>query len=364
MRLTTNMQIETQKIKKILLVFFLVTVFGVSASIFAEENSLGTDNIFLDSDQDGLSDTEEITYGTDPKNPDTDGDGYSDGAEVKSGYDPLKPAPGDKISDNVSKTDIQLELSGSSENNLTEEVSAKLAALVSSGEAAPGEVLVTDIDSIVEESISNGVVSDDIPEINESEIKIKDQSYPDLSEEKRAQKIKEDEEEYTSTILYIMSNNLPYNISEEYGFMSLYQEISRKVKDVLMSPDGVGYFEDLSKKGETIMEQMKEIEVPESMLNYHKEALQIAKYAISLRDTVEIDMSDPMGSLVSLSGVESLMVMTSDFIEKLENERDDYQDETLTSENISTDLSSNTETDANPDNSDSSDENSENTTTE
>lgn len=43
----------------------------------------------LDSDQDGLSDEEEIFYGTDKNNPDTDGDGYLDGAEVKGGYNPL-----------------------------------------------------------------------------------------------------------------------------------------------------------------------------------------------------------------------------------------------------------------------------------
>lgn len=45
----------------------------------------------LDSDADGLTDTEEEGYGTDPLNPDTDGDGYSDGDEVASGYDPNGP---------------------------------------------------------------------------------------------------------------------------------------------------------------------------------------------------------------------------------------------------------------------------------
>lgn len=44
-----------------------------------------------DSDNDGLSLSEEATYGTDPENPDTDGDGYTDGAEVAAGYDPNGP---------------------------------------------------------------------------------------------------------------------------------------------------------------------------------------------------------------------------------------------------------------------------------
>lgn len=43
----------------------------------------------IDSDQDGLMDTEEAKYGTDPLNSDSDGDTYFDGAEVKGGYNPL-----------------------------------------------------------------------------------------------------------------------------------------------------------------------------------------------------------------------------------------------------------------------------------
>ena len=68
----------------------------------------------VDSDNDGLSDAEELQLGTDPRNPDTDGDGlfdgeeekvyhtnpldkdtdkdgYSDGEEVQNGYNPLGP---------------------------------------------------------------------------------------------------------------------------------------------------------------------------------------------------------------------------------------------------------------------------------
>nr|WP_254623535.1 Ig-like domain-containing protein [Myxococcus sp. CA033] len=47
-------------------------------------------SIGLDTDGDGLTDTEEIAIGTDPNNPDTDGDGVSDGIEVEvGGTDPL-----------------------------------------------------------------------------------------------------------------------------------------------------------------------------------------------------------------------------------------------------------------------------------
>ncbi len=56
----------------------------------SEERELGTSIYKIDTDGDGLFDREEVkTYKTDPLNPDTDGDGYLDGQEVKAGYSPL-----------------------------------------------------------------------------------------------------------------------------------------------------------------------------------------------------------------------------------------------------------------------------------
>ncbi len=51
------------------------------------------DLLEIDTDQDGLSDLDEMTlYGTDPYVADTDGDGYGDGVEAEGGYDPLTNA--------------------------------------------------------------------------------------------------------------------------------------------------------------------------------------------------------------------------------------------------------------------------------
>lgn len=56
----------------------------------SEEAILGTDINAADTDNDGLFDRDEVkVYHTDPLKADTDGDGYSDGAEVKGGYNPL-----------------------------------------------------------------------------------------------------------------------------------------------------------------------------------------------------------------------------------------------------------------------------------
>jgi hypothetical protein len=84
--------------KKIKIIAILAVSFVVFATtIFALAQSQNSNPLFLDSDQDGLTDQEEKAIGTDPLKADTDGDGYSDGKEVESGYNPLKPAPGDKL---------------------------------------------------------------------------------------------------------------------------------------------------------------------------------------------------------------------------------------------------------------------------
>lgn len=56
------------------------------------ENEIGTGIYQVDTDNDGLSDGDEvIIWKSDPLNPDTDKDTYQDGQEVKFGYNPLGP---------------------------------------------------------------------------------------------------------------------------------------------------------------------------------------------------------------------------------------------------------------------------------
>jgi len=57
-----------------------------------EEEVLGTDPEKVDTDEDGLSDREEVKiYHTDPLDQDSDGDSYLDGEEIENGYNPLGP---------------------------------------------------------------------------------------------------------------------------------------------------------------------------------------------------------------------------------------------------------------------------------
>lgn len=79
-------------------VLFVLKYSKQDALLGNKGGSIGQSQDFIDSDNDGLRDWEEELYHTDPLNPDTDGDGYLDGEEVDSGHNPLVKAPGDKLS--------------------------------------------------------------------------------------------------------------------------------------------------------------------------------------------------------------------------------------------------------------------------
>lgn len=313
------MHLEVKKIKITFLIFFLLLICGFSFSIVAQENS-SDDSVFSDIDQDGLSDEKETFYKTDPKNPDSDNDGYSDGAEVKSGYDPMKPAPGDKLAtaETTSTTTTPTDSTSSGSENLTEEISNRIATMVSSGESTDGFDMES-INTLIEESMANNTTFEDLPKIDESTIKILPQNYSSFSEEKQARERKEDNQAYLSAVFFIISNNLPHSVDSEDAIEGFTNEIITKIPSVMSSSSsGMDYFTSLADNGAIMLEKLNEIEVPTDMLDIHIKSLQLATYAVSLKEKVKIDSTDPIASLVSLSAVENIMVLSNDFLAEAE----------------------------------------------
>lgn len=74
-----------------------------------EENRIGTDVNNADTDEDGLTDYDEVnTYNTDPLEADTDGDGLEDGYEVAAGLNPLEKRSDGKTDDKKVKFEREL----------------------------------------------------------------------------------------------------------------------------------------------------------------------------------------------------------------------------------------------------------------
>lgn len=313
------------KIKKIritLLVFSGLIILSFALFSVAQENS-SSKNIFQDSDGDNLSNEEELSYGTDPYNSDTDGDGYTDFIEINSGYDPLKHAPGDKIVNNSTTNQVagtsteKKGVENASDKNLTEELSEKTADLINQSQSENKEIGVDDLDEIINQTMGEEITFENLPEIDEDTIKILDQDYSNLSEEAKDEKEKEDATQYLTAVGYIIVTNSPQSIGTEEDVSSFQNEILSYVSEFSNDTSTIPeYFNDLADKGESMLDQLKDIEVPESLLEYHVKGLQLANYAISLKDQHEDTSEDPVSTAIYLSKGYNLLALTQSLFQE------------------------------------------------
>lgn len=318
------------RMRRSLGLFLFLVMLGVTFSTFAREDSSGK-SIFNDADQDGLTDEEESVYGTDPNNSDTDGDGYSDGTEVSSGYDPLKPAPGDKLVKDEeveeSENGLNVELGEGESVNMTQELSEKILAMISSGEEDGATLTAGDVDDIVADFVGNDLTFDDLPEVDEARIKIKDQNYSEFSEEKQERKIREDNEEYVVALAYMAIENSPYKITDPEDLQGFEDELSKKIGSMTSMSEiksNSEYFKNIVKKAENFLEQVDSIEVPEDMVPLHKKGIQLMTKAVDLEDEVKIDKGDPIKSLINVSKIQKLILLSMDFYEEVNEELEEF----------------------------------------
>lgn len=300
---------------------FLSGAFFVSAA-----DEMTGKNIVEDPDQDGLTTEEERLYGTDSMNRDTDGDGYSDGVEVRGGYDPLKPAPGDKIvPDEVAA--VTPEASGVGGENLTEQVSEQIAALVqetAAGDDGNAEVSLEELD-LISQSISSGNTEEIVlPEVDMDAIKVRKVSCKGLSDEKCDDKVREAVTEYLTIVSYIFANNSP----EPFGSEDEFKDISTSLVDSALSSISFGNITQLNalaENGEKVLAQIYEVEVPEEMLDVHVKAIKLAKYATTLKGELAVDPeADPMKMIASLSKVQGFLNVVVSFTTEVQSKLSEY----------------------------------------
>jgi hypothetical protein len=310
----------------------------------ASENFSGK-NIFQDADQDGLTNDEESLYGTDPQKADTDGDGYGDGAEVRSGYDPLKPSPGDKIfpaketpaistqetSENVntksgiqSSSDVSNEelknVGGSDTDNLTTQVSQQIADILkdSSQEGADASVSLQTMQENLQGLLDGQGIDDaKLPEIDEKDIKIKKQDYESLPDEDRKEKIKQDSLEYVTKVAYILASNAPEVIDAPEDMEKIATTIMMDTMTSIETGNSK-YLKNLAEKGDRVLLELRNVEVPENMLESHKKAIQLFRYASSLPDELKSFDSDPLANIVVLSKIQGLIGALSSFVKQID----------------------------------------------
>ena len=335
------MYIKIKHLKQFLIsiacVFFaIVNYFSYVKADNTESTATATCNKSLDSDCDGVTDTEEKLYGTDPKNSDSDGDGYSDGVEIKSGYDPLKPAPGDKLSSAVStKTTIATEVSlGQSDDtfnvddtvtqatsvalsgsSLTDSFSQDLESLVAS---KGGQTLTsTDISNFVTEKITTAtgtpITIDTLPQVDISSIKILDQTYPTLSADDKKKQIQTDIQQYYLKIAYLLMSNSPKPITSIADMQSLLTDFKTNITSLASTTANLSYFMDMADRMDLLTSQMLTMEVPKTFIDSHVKIIRVAKGYLSLRDTLLASENDPILKMVLISKAQSITTILIDF---------------------------------------------------
>ncbi len=327
------------KIKNINASFLVLAILILSSFAFyvgAENNSNGTKSIFLDSDQDGLSDEEEKIYGTDPHNPDTDGDGYSDGAEVRSGYDPLKKAPGDKLpgfnasvranaSDTTDSTGVASAVLGdTSKKNLTKDIAQKISDLAQTSATSNTPISLDDLQATITPALDNSTISeDDLPPYDPKEVKIKKQNYANLGTEKAKAKKKEDCIDYLTAIAFIFTSNSPEPVTKLPDATNMFSKITTAITTAITTQSNSG-LKDLIASQQKVVEQLRAVEVPEDLVDIHVKAMRFALYSENLGTLLQTKADDPMTSIANLSKLQGFLSVFSDFSTEVENKLAEY----------------------------------------
>jgi hypothetical protein len=298
--------------------FFGLLIFSAGFFVFASD-AISTKNIFQDSDQDGLSNDEEKLYGTDAFKKDTDGDGYSDGIEVESGYDPLKHAPGDKI---IKENKTSSVTTTSAPKNLTQRVSGEIAGILKSTNESGQTISMEEINASVEKVLSGNMEEITLPEVNIKDIKIR-KLPKNLKEKNRAEAERKDAIEYLTVLAYLTANNAPQTFRTQDDLGSILTNLSNDSLAALSSGN-MSAIEQLSLRGEKMLGELKDVEVPEKMLDVHVKALKMAQYAMQLKSELKPAESDPIGQIAVLSKAQGFLGSVVSFVEEIQKKLTDY----------------------------------------
>jgi len=336
----------------VLAVSFLV--WGVT--FFALAQSQNNSSLFLDSDQDGLTDQEEHMIGTDPLKADSDGDGYSDGKEVESGYDPMKPAPGDKIGGSPATADgVSAEVASSrliggqaadgqtvngdgmdelasdpNNPNLTNEMLGQLLQFTGEKASTDSDFATNpnyssdDYAQIAQNSLKATNTTQSLPDIPDSELKILpkiDDSKLSTDEVKAKQKT--EIEKYLAQAAFVFASNSPFPVQDPNNLQPSLDSEETKLMTALTTGDKTA-IDSYAQKAQAGIDQIKKIAVPYVLKDIHKSMLQLSMYTLGFKDDISLNSTDPMKNVAAASALQSVAMRATETQTKLSKILSDY----------------------------------------
>jgi len=291
-------------------VFSQINIWGIRESIIESDEK--------DTDNDGLKDWQEELFKTDSLNPDTDGDGYLDGEEVDSGHNPLIKAPGDKIAFyplpigdryNITARVLSEE---TIDSIIDSYLSQKTEYILDHPEiTSPEEYLSTVEDSTLEKMSLRAVedaysvilrksheIADEIPELFKIDITDED--------------IKISEDNNTESVNFYISEVSSFLSSDNFF---LQQENLEAVLSAFEQAD-FSKIESLIKINDSKIEKIKQITVPSSWKEIHKQGLKltlkIRNIFVSFRDIQD----DPLKAYIATEELEGFADQWNELIKQ------------------------------------------------
>ncbi len=217
----------------------------------------------------------------------------------------------------------------SDSNNMTQQVAQQILNLAnsasgdSSSSDGSGEITMDQIQNLVNDSMANSKASSiNLPQISSNDLKIKKQNYTGTAAEIQ-QKKQADFDNYIVAISYIIASNSPAPITSTMSLTDFATNIFNEVA-LAITTRSEAPLENLSASGQKILAQMKDVEVPEDLVNLHIEGMELAEYAIQIKDYVNVNSSDPLADIVNLSKLEGLASAAANFYSEVNDKFSQY----------------------------------------
>ena len=276
------------RIKVFIIVLAMIAGLAVFALINRLKASVAVNNPLLtnisfavsdDTDNDGLSDTDESYWNTDFRNPDTDGDGFLDGEEVASGHNPNKKGPDDiLIKKEESRSDVSKRL-----------IDKILGGLYSGDlkKSAPDSKYNKAIDSI-----SLSVITDGLESL---------QGNPDDFKPTIVEDTVENQKKYLDSLIGIIEKNVIKEIlSDPFNIFLLLRDYYNQ--DGNLTPDGINKIEEYgllkTSQSQTLLFKLKDLKVPKSWSSYHKSVTSLVMELNQNYRSLASIKDDPVKTLV------------------------------------------------------------------
>lgn len=214
-------------------------------------------------------------------------------------------------------------------NNMTQQVAQQILNLTnndsgsSSDSSGSGEISMDQIQNLVNTSLANSQASSvNLPQISSNDIKIKKQNYSGSAAEIQ-QKKQTDFDNYIVAMSYIVASNSPTPITSSSSLTDLATSIYNSVS-LALSTRSEAPLDSLSSSAQKMLTQMKDVEVPEDLVDLHIKGMELAEYAVQIKNYFNVDSTDPLADIVNLSKLEGLAAAATDFYTEAENKFSKY----------------------------------------